>query len=319
MEQLPITPAEGTQPQASSEAPGMPDIKGMSETELASLLDQVNAGGQPPASPPQPKPQQPAQPQPVQPKGGPDLTNVLNKFGLKPQDIQANPALQKLAQSYYESERNLSGHFQQISDVRKENDELRRIASEYDAYIQQLRTQPQPQGQVPVPNPDNIAWTPQQVEEFNKDPMGFMAKEIRKGVQDGIKTELSKYDEQAQRDRQMDNQIFIATAQARQNLDGFKQLEPQIKQILDQDFIERNPKAIEFAYYTALGKELPKILETAQNAAFQKGYEKHKEEMGRQVENAGKSSLSLDGGQINLQDLKNMSEQELEKIIPKNF
>lgn len=315
MEQIPITPVEGTQPTATSEVPqGMPDLSGMSKEDLAGLLDKVNAGGKEQGIPP---PTMVSPQQAIQPKGGqPDLTNVLNKFGLDAAQVQANPALQKLAQSYSEAERNLSGHFQQVSDLKKENEEIKRIAQEYDEYIRELKSsgsQANPSNS--TVNKDNIAWTADQVEAFNKDPMGFMANEIKKGVQDGVQSELKKFSQKSSEDRIADNQILMAINNARQNFEGFKYLEPQIKEILDQDFIDRNPKAIEFAYQAALGKEFPKLMQTAQNKAFTEGYEKAKSEMGKQVEAGGRSSTPIGDGVYNINDLRNMSKEDLSKMI----
>jgi len=315
----PTTPAEGTQSAAGSEAPiGMPDISSMSESDVASLLERVNAGGQTQQTAP-PVGKQTEVINPYAPKAPPTggqadpLANVLSKFGLTPEQLVANPALQKMAQSYAEAERTLSRNFQEVSNAKKENEELRRIAGEYGQYIQQLKNQPQaPAAQS---DPNKVAWTPKEVEEFNADPMGFMTKQIEERAGKIVEQKLKGVEEKSSQDRLLDNQIFMATAAARQNLPGFQGLEPEIAKILDSDFIDRNPAAIEMAYHAALGKQFPQALQFAQNKAFTEGYEKAKSEMGKAVEVGGRSSMpAMDG--IDLKSIKDKTAAELEAMLP---
>ncbi len=286
-------PQSGVVSGSPAEKPaGMPEIPA-DEAGVSSLLEKLskpggeqNQGAPPVAAPPEGE--QPAQPQ------------VPDKF--KNPDGTVNT--EALTKSYLEAEKQLSQHFQMKSEYGKTQEQL----AEMQDYVKRLDDWREQTMAAQNPEKKDGDYTPEEIEEMRTNPREFIKKEVSQG--------LKSFQQEQKVEAELSGAIDSAINYGRANVDGFNKLEPEIAKLMESEAYTRHPESVKQAYYAVLGQKMPEMLKESKNMGFTEGYKKHGEEMGKHVESGGKSSLPMSGGSLTPEAIKNMSVEDLEKIIP---
>jgi hypothetical protein len=218
--------------------------------------------------------------------------DVPDKF----KNPDGTPNVANLTKSYTELEK----QFGRLNNINKENEILKQHLDDLKQEIESVKNAPTRQDSKPV-------YTQEELELLQNDPKRFVEMAIDKRMQGQA--------EEARKNRLQDYEILTAINKARESLPGFKDLEPEIEQLADQEFIGRSPKAIPFMYYAALGQKAESLITSARDKAYKEGYEKAKGDLKLQVEGSGRDSAPADMN-INRDTVGKMSSEELSKILP---
>ena len=264
------------------------------EAGVASLLDKLNApGGDKQAQEPAPAPAK---------EGEQPEVAIPDKF--KNPDGTVNT--EAMAKSYAEAEKQLSQMFQQRSEWQKTSEQL----SEMQNYVKQIDEwrQQQMSQQEEEPEHEGGTYTPEEIEEMQKNPRSFIQKEVKKS--------LSSFQKEQEEERKLNEGINSAINYGRANIDGFKTLEPEIAKLMESPALAKHPDSVQIGYYATLGQKVPQLIAQSKNMGFTEGYNKAKEEMGKHVESGGKSSIPMSTGELTKEQIQGMSLEELEKALP---
>lgn len=291
------TTHEGT-PQGGAGVPagkpeGMPEVPA-SEGEVASLLDKLNkpGGEQAQAPPVEPKPEgAPEQPASVQ---------IPDKF--KNPDGSVNT--EAWAKSHSDLEKKLSELFQERSEYRKAQDQMGEM-QEYIKRIDEWREQT-----LAEKNPEKVEgdYTPEEIEDMRVNPKKYIKSEVQK--------ELKSFQKEQASENKLKGEINAAVNYGRANVDGFSRLEPKIAERMKSDAFSQHPESVQQAYYAELGEMMPEMLRQSKDMGFTEGYKKHGEEMKLHVEGGGKASMPAEGGTVTAEQIKGMTAEQLEKMLP---
>ena len=195
--------------------------------------------------------------------------------------------------------------FQERSEYRKAQEQIGQM-QEYIKRLDEWReSQQQPQEEEPSVSGQ---YTPEEIEEMKSNPRAFIQKEVSKS--------LKSFQKEQAEERKLNEDINSAINFGRANIDGFKTLEPEIAKLMESPALARHPEAVQIGYYATLGQKSPQLISQAKNMGFTEGYNKAKEEMGKHVEGGGKSSIPVETGQLTRDQIKGMSLEELEKMLP---
>lgn len=288
----------GTQTVQSSE-----DVfSGKSSADIEALLGKMTQGGE----------QGIAQKQGVQDKPVSGQLEKPNDQELQVPDKFKNPdgtlKVESLLKSYTDAEKTLSRY----GNVNHENETLKQQMTQMQQLVEDLRSAYLEKSQTKTKEEGSVEYTPEEIEEIQKNPKAFIAREVQRVIADRD----NKNTEVQREQRIRDYELLSAVNKARETLPEFSKLEPEIQKLADKEFITPHPEMIPILYNSVLGQKLPSIVDYVKQSSFKEGYDKAKQEMKLQVEGGGKDTspvdISLDNSNID-----KLSASELEKILPK--
>ncbi len=157
--------------------------------------------------------------------------------------------------------------------------------------------------------------TDEEVTEYNANPKAFMAKQFKADMAK-MNQKVDDQRQDSHKDRIMD--FKVASAQNKvQGYEGYKELEQDITSILGmkgadgKNIVGMDPRMHDLAFNAALGSRMPEIINEAKNTAFTAGYDKHKEEMTRQISPGGGSTLPAGGAQLDKETIDGMTPEQM--------
>ncbi len=290
------TPGEVISDPMNNPPGDVPNLDGVSQGDISSMLDKLNSGGTaapaPPAAPPVAAPGEP---------GEPEKPEIPAKFQNEDGTLNA----EKVLQSYQASEKQLSQHFQMKSEFDKLGQQNQKLGTQLQS-MNQWREQMEADKAATLKAPGR-KYSEEEIKEINDDPGGFVKKEVT--------SQLAAHRKEVESEAKTDREINETINNARSSVDGFKELEPEIAELIASPGFTRSKEGVENAYYSALGRKSEAMMNQAKNMGYTEGYNKHKEEMTKHVESGDKSSIPADLGGLSKDQIDNSTPDELRKLL----
>ena len=305
-----LQPITHTEPSPVPDAPqgdisspaGMPNYDGKSPEEMAQIIGQMSPGGDglKPTPDPEQQAQQAGQPKVSEQKPAEPGTQIPDKF----KNADGSPNIEALIKSQADGQSYALQNKNEVDRLRSENDQLLKMGEDFQREIQYMKTAgPQ------TSQPGSDQMSDKEIEEYNANPKAYMAKMMKEQMGQ-LNQKVEGQRAEGQRDRMMDFKVNAALSNIK-NKEGYKELEADINGILNSNLLGYDPRGPEMAYHAAVGMRMPQIIAEAKNQAFTAGYEKHKEELTKQVTGGGGSTLPAGGPQLDDQTIDGMTPEQM--------
>ena len=292
-----LTPGEVIDDPMSNPPGDMPSLEGASQGEIASALEKINSGGE---LPPEVPPKEPA------PPGEPGEQKPEDEIPKKFLNEDGTVNVSAMWKSGREAEKQLSQHFQMKSEFDKLGQQNQQLGDQLQS-MNSWREQMEADKAAKLAEPGR-KYTEEEIKAINDDPGAFVKKEVT--------AQLAAHRKEVESAAKDDREINETINKARSSVDGFKELEPQIGELLSSPGLTRTKEGVENAYYSALGRKSEAMMAMAKNMGYTAGYNKHKEEVTKLVESGDKSSIPTEMSGLSKEQIDGASAEELQKMLP---
>jgi hypothetical protein len=291
------------------------DSPSVSSRSSADILSMINQPAQPSVNPNNVAGSKPEDVKPVdQTKPATTPFDELDKVPDKFKNPDGTLDVKRLLGSYLEAEKGLSKLSNVSHETKQAQTELemyKQLAQDFKSQLDLAKQQPPVGAQ--NPNALEPEYTEEEIKLIQNNPREWMKQELEKTLQQRDQ----KQGEESRAQRLKDYEMLTAINKARESLPGFRDVEPEINQMVDQEWVGDDPRAIETLYHAAIGKKTEALVNYASQKAYKEGYEKAKIDLKMQVDGGGQDSAPIDTS-VNLESVRDLSSAELKKVLPRS-